>query len=68
MLIQLIEFTTTLLQWTESEDLKITAEQIYTVLLFMTMTKEQEELLLIDPNQFVSDEDNEFTSKDLKGW
>ena len=68
MLIQLIEFTTTLLQWTESEELKISAEQIYTVLLFMTMTKEQEELLLIDPNQFVSDEDNEFTSKDLKGW
>lgn len=68
MLIQLIELSTTLLKFEESEDSFINSNQMYTVLLFMIITKEQEELLLNDPNQFISDEENEFTSKDLKSW
>ena len=34
----------------------------------MLVTDDQMTQILEDPNQFVSDEDNEFTVKDIKSW
>lgn len=68
MISQLIELATTLLKTEEEGDDFLSANQVYTILLYMTITKEQEMLLAEDPNQFISDEDNEFAAKDLKSW
>ena len=68
MLVQLVELATTLLEWVSEDGEFITEKHMYVVLLYMTMTREQEQLMLEDPNQFISDEDNEFTTKDLKSW
>ncbi|CAI2378702.1 unnamed protein product [Moneuplotes crassus] len=68
MISQLIELTTTLLKLEETEDDFLNVNQMYTVLLYMNITKEQESLFQDDPNQYISDEDNEYATKDLKSW
>lgn len=68
MISQLIELTTTLLKLEETEDDFLNVNQMYTVLLYMNITREQESLFQDDPNQYISDEDNEYATKDLKSW
>lgn len=68
MLIQLVELATTLLQFVDDDSDTLSPEHIYTILLYMTITSEQESLIREEPNQFISDEDNEFTQKELKTW
>ena len=65
LVIQLIELSTTLLEW-DPED--ITENQILTIIMFMMIKQDKINMIESDPNQFISDEENEFTIKEIRSW
>ena len=68
MIMKAIQFAYSLLQEEDDDYERENSNQIYTILLYMIITTEQEDLLNNDPNQFISDEDNEFSTKELKNY
>ena len=68
MLVALVELTTILVRQTDGGERLFTKDQIFTLFCYMIITKEQETLVIEDPNQFIEDEDKDFTEKNLKDW
>ena len=62
------ELITSILPRFNDVDQVFTKDQLFTLFCYMIITKEQESLIIENPNQFISDEDEDFTDKDLKNW